>query len=146
MEKTQARALPRINNQHKPSKQILKEKEKKTLTKLLQFIHLRFGGSFISPRIIFSFLSSSFRLLILAPKPKSYEYQNPKPENDFPRKIRRTSEKWYEIDPETRVLWGVKFENGSEIFLNLGLGAFRNLQTTVTNSLSLQSNTNLIGD
>lgn len=42
----------------------LKKNKKVEFTKLLQLIHLRFGGSFMRPLIIFSFLSSSFLLPI----------------------------------------------------------------------------------
>jgi hypothetical protein len=57
--------------QTKENKKSKFEKKKRVeFTKLLQLIHLRFGGSFIRPLIIFSIFSSSFLLPISNPPKK----------------------------------------------------------------------------
>lgn len=47
-----------------PRKKTKTQRETGNCTRLLQFMHLRLGGSFMRPRMIFSFRSSSFLVAI----------------------------------------------------------------------------------
>lgn len=48
----------------KTSEKTKTQRETGNCTRLLQFMHLRLGGSFMRPRMIFSFRSSSFLVVI----------------------------------------------------------------------------------